>query len=344
MKKILCIIILFFFSFYCYSQGEHYVNYSLNDILWIKNQEALYKKSKSLFPLKYYKIAFHIVRTSAGTGGLDVSKIYKALGFMNEKYIGANVQFYICDISYIDNDTYYNFNRTYEESNLTRTYNIGDAINIYLFGNMTYMDDHSVEQNLWGISVLPPGASLIELRNETMDELTTITHEVGHSFGLPHTHNDYFPGVPNEYVDGSNCSTAGDFFCDTPADPKLHFEADVNEACVYCGGATDAHGDAYNPSTDLIMSYARHNCRTRFSLEQLGSINYWANQSCRTCYSHMYTLENTILSSNQTITEDVIILRNIKVENNSAIILQPCALVEISGDSEISLGSTLDIE
>ncbi|MEN6502331.1 MAG: hypothetical protein ABFC55_08130 [Tenuifilaceae bacterium] len=145
-------------------------------------------------------------------------------------------------------------------------------------------------------------------------------------------------------MDGSNCEVAGDFFCDTPADPKLNFADDVNESCVYTGGRIDAHGDAYNPATDLIMSYARHNCRTRFSSEQLNSVNYWANQSIRTCFSHMYVLENITLSSDQFITQDVIALRNVKVVSNSKVILKPCAIVEISGDSEISLGSTLDIE
>lgn len=45
-------------------------------------------------------------------------------------------------------------------------------------------------------------------------------------------------------MDGSNCEVAGDFFCDTPADPKLNFVDDVNESCVNTGGRIDAHGDA----------------------------------------------------------------------------------------------------
>ena len=58
----------------------------------------------------------------------------------------------------------------------------------------------------------------------------------------------------------------------------------------------------------------------------------------------MYVLENITLSSDQFITEDVIALRNVKVVSNSKVILKPCAIVEISGNSEISLGSTLDIK
>lgn len=58
----------------------------------------------------------------------------------------------------------------------------------------------------------------------------------------------------------------------------------------------------------------------------------------------MYVLENITLSSDQLIAEDVIALRDVKVVSNSKVILKPCAIVEISGNSEISLGTTLDVE
>lgn len=344
MKKILCIIILSFFSLYCFSQAaEEYIgNYTLNNLIQNKQYENNYK-SGTLFPLKYYKIAFHIVRTSAGTTerqGIE-SDINKAIALMNEKYTGANVQFYICDIDYINSDSYYNFNLQ-DQSVLLNTYNNSDAINVYLFNYM-----YSGTNQYWGYTYMPgytyASTNLIALRHSTFDELVTITHEFGHFFGLPHTHND-FGSSNNEFVDGSNCDKAGDFFCDTPADPKLDFNNDVDINCNYTGAKIDAHGDSYDPATDLIMSYARHSCRTRFSLEQLSSLNFWANTQWRTCFSHMYTLENTTLSSNQTIIEDAIVFKNVNVTNNATITLIPCAIVEISGDSKISLGSTLIIQ
>ena len=63
---------------------------------------------------------------------------------------------------------------------------------------------------------------------------STLPHEVGHFYGLPHTHDQ-----GNELVNGSNCATAGDNFCDTPADPNL--SGVVNSSCVYTGTATDAN-------------------------------------------------------------------------------------------------------
>lgn len=338
MNKIFLSIIGFIIVLNCYSQEVHNINYTLNDVLWLKKQEAN-AQPKSNSTLKYYKIAFHIVRASNGTGGVEESKIYEALNFMNELYIGANVQFYICGgFDYIDSDTYFNFQMS-TEYNLRMAYNISDAINVYLFNTMA-----SGTEAWYGYTYLPIyNTNIVALRNSTLENLSTITHEFGHFFGLPHTHND-FGSNNNEFVDGSNCHIAGDFFCDTPADPKLDFIQDVNESCIYTGGKTDENGDPYNPATDLIMSYARHRCRTRFSQEQLNSINYWANQSVRTCFSHMTVLENTNITSNQTINNDFIFLKNINIINNAKVVLKSCVEVELTGDSEIALGATLDIQ
>lgn len=43
------------------------------------------------------------------------------------------------------------------------------------------------------------------------------------------------------------------------------------------------------------------------------------------------------------INEDVILINNTIIENNAEVKLKSCAFVEISGDSEVKLGSTLDI-
>ncbi len=97
-----------------------------------------------------------------------------------------------------------------------------------------------------------------------MDEI--LAHEVGHALGLPHTHGYTNFGTTDELVNGSNCSTHGDRFCDTPADPNIL--GLVNGACVYVGNLTDANGQQYTPNTGNIMSYTNGNCRSHFSAEQ----------------------------------------------------------------------------
>ena len=47
---------------------------------------------------------------------------------------------------------------------------------------------------------------------------TTLSHELGHYFDLYHTHETSFG---TECPSGSNCQSAGDMVCDTPADPNL---------------------------------------------------------------------------------------------------------------------------
>lgn len=79
-------------------------------------------------------------------------------------------------------------------------------------------------------------------------------HEMGHALGLMHTHD---AGFGAELVDGSNCATAGDFVCDTPADPNLGTAGRIQRSdCTYIGTVLDANGDAYHPITNNIMSYS----------------------------------------------------------------------------------------
>ena len=110
---------------------------------------------------------------------------------------------------------------------------------------------------------------------------TTLTHEMGHYFGLLHTHGSSNCGsaanATNELVDGSNCQTAGDYVCDTPADPGLlgagcsAFQVDAS--CNYIGTARDSRGMAFSPDVNNIMSYSRSSCRTRLSAGQYSRIN-----------------------------------------------------------------------
>ncbi|WP_246205892.1 M43 family zinc metalloprotease, partial [Fulvivirga aurantia] len=85
-----------------------------------------------------------------------------------------------------------------------------------------------------------------------------------------HTHGKTNTGTTDELVNGSNCTTAGDEICDTPADPNL--SGKVNGSCQYTGNLKDANGDFYNPSVPNIMSYAPGSCRNVFSQGQYDRI------------------------------------------------------------------------
>lgn len=116
-----------------------------------------------------------------------------------------------------------------------------------------------------------------------------LAHEMGHHLGLFHTHETFSfsdtiiinpmtgdtipPGV--ELVDQSNCETAGDRICDTPAEPVLRGNT---SRCVYVGAEVDPLGVPYSnnpPDPTNFMSYAPDPCWNHFTPEQLERVNFW---------------------------------------------------------------------
>ena len=96
-----------------------------------------------------------------------------------------------------------------------------------------------------------------------------LAHEIGHNLNLYHTHHggpaEPDPDIPAEAIDGSNCATAGDLICDTPADPLLISGSggNINSlTCTYTGGG------GFNPDTENIMSYTSTECGDSFTNDQ----------------------------------------------------------------------------
>lgn len=219
-------------------------------------------RSSSSNCLNYAPIKAHIIRRSDGTGGLTEAELNSAIATMNTFYANACMAFYLCDgINYIDDDTYYDFH-TDDEGALTSANNVVDLINIYFANSIT-----NGSSFYCGYAYYPGGPDVVLMDNGCTTNGSTLSHELGHFFSLPHTHNG-----GDELVNGSNCTTAGDEFCDTPADPNL--SGNVDSSCNYTGTDTDANGDSYLPNTRNVMSYSRKACRTEFSTEQYAAISY----------------------------------------------------------------------
>jgi hypothetical protein len=88
----------------------------------------------------------------------------------------------------------------------------------------------------------------------------TLTHEMGHFFGLLHTFEGPSGGQTLELANGSNCSITGDLICDTPADPYIDPElvstyVDNGVNCRFISMKKDANGQYYDPLVGNIMSY-----------------------------------------------------------------------------------------
>jgi len=240
---------------------------------YMANFSSRNPNSKSFVPIKV-----NILRKDNGTGGLTEAQLQDAIAEMNVFYANASLEFFICDaIRYIDDTELYNFESS-EESTLTSTRDIDNVINIYFANTVT----SNTGGSLCGYAYYPGGPERILMKNSCAINGSTLAHEMGHFFSLPHTHG--FGNTTTELVNGSNCTTSGDYICDTPADPKLGY-GNVSYDCAYSGTSTDANGDAYAPDVSNVMSYSRKQCRTLFSPGQYARIQstYQVSRSNLTC-------------------------------------------------------------
>lgn len=212
-------------------------------------------------------VTIHIIRTSAGNGGITIEEVLNEIKVVNSLYINSQIRFYQCGpVDYINDDNYYYFEKQTDET-ICDIRDVDNTINIYF----TYDLVDSDGSGLCGYAYTSGSKDRVIMSNDCSTNGSTLPHEIGHYFSLMHTH---YTGNGDELVDGSNCSVAGDLFCDTPADPKLSYST-VSSACIYTGTEKDANGDSYNPDVKNIMSYSTKECRNKFSLEQYDQMNYY---------------------------------------------------------------------
>ena len=223
----------------------------------------------------------NIVRDDNGYTPMDTSLIRIGVKYMNEKFADAGLEFYICgNYNYINSTQYYNMNNSLYQA-VNNTYGIPDVINVYFVYFIVHYGGGAA-----GVAPTPGGGDWIILRHNA--DTTVYAHEMGHFFGLLHTHgllHDVL-GDPytEEYVNGSNCTESGDYFCDTPADPGLG-PSNVNPQCFYSGSQKDGLNQFYVPDPGNLMSYAPRTCQNHFSPNQSTYMNWAyltrrANLSC----------------------------------------------------------------
>ena len=251
------------------------------------------KTLKSLAqPASSYKINifFHVMTKSDGTGGVNSGQVSAALNIIQGDYAPYNISFYCLGTDNISNDTYYQKINFVSDNNGDGKFDDFmpnshcNAIDIYLFPDNWAGDE--------GLSAGIPATALViggSYNSTNLCNTHAISHELGHCFGLFHTFHgsSYEPTQYScaELVNGSNCSTCGDYCCDTPADPWTDYTCMngctwtgyKNPSC--CGGsATDANGNYYNPNPHLYMAYTVPNCMTTHTPNQVARMfNHIAN-------------------------------------------------------------------
>lgn len=211
-------------------------------------------------------VTFHIVDNAA-----PIETVLGEITQLNNYFSGTNITFFACGSPrFIDSGTsFYSFD---EGDILNQQNHVFNTINVYYVRQVT----DNVGNALCGYAFFPGPApqdryAMVSSLSGCLVGATTLAHELGHFYGLRHTHSPFGGG---EYVNGSNCAVAGDGFCDTPADPNLGRAGIVNNACFYAGGEVDQNGDPYNPSVGNIMSYAPPRCTNKFTPEQLAFMRF----------------------------------------------------------------------
>lgn len=226
-------------------------------------------------------VIYHIIRRSNGTGGANVADLDEALDTVNARYAPVDLQFYRClEPNYIDNDGLFAIVKSdsMPTLNMISTNNNDNALNIYFCNYVVNADSSS----LCGLANFPWNAGRwILMDNGCALNGSTLSHEIGHYFGLLHTHetSNGAEHVTRNSGDACyNCTTAGDGLCDTEADPELG-SANLSASCNYTGTTLDTCTipdpdifTAYNPDPTNLMSYSLKECRDFFSPGQYAII------------------------------------------------------------------------
>jgi PKD repeat protein len=265
IKKILLSLLVLYCStnFNLLGQGACGFDPSSKEIAYIDNLMA----TKSPFSktmsgvLVSIPVKFHLIRRSDGTGGMTQEQADNLLIQVNEFYECTNMSFKQSgELNYIDNDEYFDMNSANEEV-LAGGNDVSKVINLYFFNSL-----RSGSSPLCGYTRFPPSSDRVFLvYGCVLGGGTTLEHELGHYFTLFHTHGTTNTGTTDELVNQSNCASAGDRLCDTPADPNLSGQV---TNCVYTGTAVDANGQLYQPDPRNVMSYAPDNCGPYISTGQ----------------------------------------------------------------------------
>jgi hypothetical protein len=211
----------------------------------------------------FLPVTFHIVRNDDGSGGLDPARLPGFLARLNAAFAPSFIQF--CQPGppiYIDSTDLNNITSNAEGDVLRQTGPVADTINVFFADNLHVCGQASFSDDaVQGV--------IMQNTCQGTDQVEGIlVHEVGHYFDLYHTHETFFG---TECVDGSNCATAGDLVCDTPADFNLGFTACVNAACMLTCTTTAGpcpDDGFYVPSTTNYMSYSRALCLSDFTPSQ----------------------------------------------------------------------------
>lgn len=240
-------------------------------------------------------VKFWVHRNSNGTGGPTEVQLQRLMDNLNNFYNVQNrtlMGFYMkCQIDYINDDNTMNLSDAQARAEGVQMKEEG-CVNVHIANAVSNAPPGTITLGVFYKAA--PDAVFIAQQAYGVNFPDVLSHEIGHLFGLLHTHEHENTGrCRKEAIDRNRtwptfnlcfrrlrsnriCEATGDCLDDTPADPNLI----NNNSCAYVLPAqTDPWGDNYNappagsqqPDTRFIMSYNQNQtCINRFSNLQIG--------------------------------------------------------------------------
>ena len=221
-------------------------------------------------------IKFHIIRKDDASGGVNIAQLQASLEKLNEHFLPIYLRFVaLPDYNYINSDYFYQFEKEKEEDLVKKGY-LDKTINIYVVGGIKH------EKNNYNAYTYLPTAKnnkdRIFISNKALTDGVSLTRQIGHYLSLYPTHGTSAEdrARSDEFADGSNCRTAGDEICDTPADPRLDGRL-VDQRCEYIGNIQDGNSKFFRPLLNNFMSdNPRLSCVNSFTRQQYARMLYAA--------------------------------------------------------------------
>ena len=269
MKRLLILYLSVIINYLAVGQSTEYCGTEMPEAMldWLKQ----YKQSTGPVAHKqaddaifYIPLKIHVVGNDNGGGYYKTELLLEAMCNLNVQFEPVGFHFYLFDdVNYINNSALFDHSG-FSVGSIVHQTNVANAANLYF-----------VQNPAGACGYFSGWADFVALSKSCSGvDNATIAHELGHYFSLPHTFRGWENRTQNdaarwndERVNGTNCATAGDYFCDTPAD---YLSDRWN--CPFARVKTDYNGDQYEVDGSFFMSYANDVCQDKFSVEQIDAM------------------------------------------------------------------------